>query len=58
MNIFRSFEVLFDLLWHRVQKVWLEAAQATATLAGTVSPVVGVHGCCGDNLEDWCECMV
>ena len=32
MNIFRIFEILFDLLWYRVQNVWLEAAQATATL--------------------------
>jgi len=28
------------------------------SMVGTVSLVVGVHGCCDDNLEDWCMYMV
>jgi len=28
------------------------------SMVGMVSLVVGVCGYCGDNLEDWCACMV
>jgi len=31
--------------------------QGALSMAGMVSLVVGVHGCCGDNSEDWCACM-
>ena len=34
-----------------------ETMQGALSMAGTVSLVVGVHGCCDDNPEDWYECM-
>ena len=30
-----------------------ETMQGALSMAGTVSLVAGVHGCCDDNLEDW-----
>ena len=35
-----------------------ETMQGALSMAGMVSLVAGVCGCCGDNPEDWCECMV
>ena len=34
-----------------------ETKQGALSMAGTVFLVAGVRGCCGDNLEDWYECM-
>ena len=34
-----------------------ETMQGAPSMAGMVSLVVEVHGCCGDNPEDWYECM-
>ena len=36
---------------------WAGTMQGALSMVGTVSLVVGVHGCCGNNLEDWYECM-
>ena len=36
---------------------WAGTMQGVLSMAGTVSLVVGVRGCCDDNPEDWCECM-
>ena len=36
---------------------WAGTMQGAPSMAGTVSLVVGVHGCCDDNPEDWYECM-
>ena len=32
--------------------------QGAPSMAGMVFLAVGVRGCCDDNPEDWCECMV
>ena len=32
--------------------------QGALSMVRMVSLEVGVHGYCGDNLEDWCTCMV
>jgi len=32
---------------------WVVSMQDALSMAGTVSPMVGVHRCCGDNSEDW-----
>ena len=34
-----------------------ETMQGALSMTGTVSLVVGVHGCCDNNPEDWYECM-
>ena len=34
-----------------------ETMQGALSMAGTVFLVAGVRGCCGDNPEDWYECM-
>jgi len=38
---------------------WLAGSmQGALSMVGMVSPAVGVHRCCGNNLEDWYKCMV
>ena len=34
-----------------------ETMRGALSMAGMVSLVAGVRGCCGNNPEDWCECM-